>query len=84
MEKLNLNYNNLDFQEILSFIKNSSLGKQIIQDLNLTDKEIIDHYELINNYIKINKRCEKNTTGHMILGRVYPMIPNATLDLAGH
>lgn len=58
MEKLNLNYNNLDFQEILSFIKNSSLGKQIIQDLNLTDKEIIDHYELINNYIKINKRCE--------------------------
>ena len=29
MEKINLNYNNIDFQEILSFIKNSSLGKQI-------------------------------------------------------
>ena len=58
MEKLNLNYNNLNFDEILSFIKNSSLGKQLIEELKLSDKEIIDHYELINNYIKINKRCE--------------------------
>ena len=58
MEKLNLNYNNLNFDEILSFIKNSSLGKQLVEELKLSNKEIIDHYELINNYIKINKRCE--------------------------
>ena len=75
MEKINLNYNNLDFQEILSFIKNSSLGKQIISELNLTDKEVIDHYELINNYIKINKRCEAcksmNNCDHSTKGHRY-------------
>lgn len=59
MEKINLNYNaDLNYNEILKNINESTLAKKLINELNLSDQEIKDNYELINNYIKINKRCE--------------------------
>ena len=59
MEKINLNYKaDLNYDEILKSINESSLAQKLIKELCLDTNDIKNNYELINNYIKINRRCE--------------------------
>ena len=40
MEKVKLNYNNINYDEIVTKIKSSKVGQEIINDLELTEEEI--------------------------------------------
>ena len=58
MKKVDLNYSDINLDQIVLNIKNDSVGKAIVEKLQLTDNDIILYYELLNNYISINKSCE--------------------------
>ena len=57
MEKLNLKFSNSNVDEIVLNIKSNPLAKQVISQLHLTDEEIKNNYELINNFLSNNKSC---------------------------
>lgn len=58
MKKVDLNYSDIKLDEIILKIKNDNVGSKIIKELNLTEREILDNYELLNNYIATNTSCE--------------------------
>ena len=57
MEKLNLKFSDSNVDEIVLNIKSNPLAKQVINQLHLTDEEIKNNYELINNFLSNNKSC---------------------------
>ena len=57
MEKLNLKFSDSNVDEIVLNIKSNPLAKQVISQLHLTDEEIKNNYELINNFLSNNKSC---------------------------
>lgn len=86
MEKINLNYNtDYKIDEIVSRIKKDPLGKKIIKELSITDEEIERHYELLNNYISINKNCltchNMNDCDHSSKGLKYQLKRDLENDL---
>lgn len=88
MEKVNLNYNNINFDEIVLKIKSSRIGKEIIDELQLTDEEIKNNYELLNNYIKLNNSCENcksmNSCDHSTKGHRYGLKRDFDGDLTDY
>ena len=88
MEKVNLNYNNINYDEIVLKIKSSKIGKEIIEDLELTDEEIKNNYELLNNYIKLNSSCENcknmNYCDHSTKGHRYGLKRDFDGDLTDY
>lgn len=75
MEKIKMNYHELDTSSMLKYIKSFKTGLDIINLLNLTDEEVIKYYELLCNYIKINISCERcnnmNNCDHSTKGHKY-------------
>lgn len=59
MEKLELKYSSNNNEEIIKRIKANEVASKLINDLSLTDKQIIENSEMINNYIETNKCCQK-------------------------
>ena len=57
MEKINLKFSDSNVDEIVLNIKSNPLAKQVINQLHLTDEEIKNNYELINNFLSNNKSC---------------------------
>lgn len=58
MKKLDLEYHDqINLDEIVLHIKNSPMAKQLIVKENISDEEIKKHFELFNQYIKINEKC---------------------------
>lgn len=88
MEKVNLNYNNINFDDIASKIKSSNIGKEIIEELELSDEEIKNNYELLNNYIKQNISCENcknmNSCDHSTKGHRYGLKRDLDGDLTDY
>lgn len=81
LKKINLNYNNnFDYEKIIIAIKNNETAKELINRLNLTDEDIKNNYELINNYIKYNQDCmncnKMENCKHSTKGYVYELIKN--------
>lgn len=81
LKKINLNYNNnFDYEKIIIAIKNNETAKELISRLNLTDEDIKNNYELINNYIKYNQDCmycnKMENCKHSTKGYVYELIKN--------
>lgn len=75
MEKINLNYLNTNDDESILKIKNNPLCEKIIEELNITNEEIITNYELLSNFSKYNKKCltckGMNECDHSTKGYIY-------------
>lgn len=77
MEKLDLNYKNLNNNDLVNKIKKDPLGKDIIKQLKLDDNEIEYYYDFLKNYISINRDCKKcismNNCSHSSKGYIYQL-----------
>ncbi len=81
LKKIKLNYNSdFDYGKIIEAIKSNDTAKELIDRLNLTDEDIKNNYELINNYIKYNQDCmycnKMENCKHSTKGYVYELIKN--------
>lgn len=86
MEKLNLKTNsNLNLADLLAKIKNDSNVKPLLNDLKVTDEEIITYYELFNYYVTINQKCfhcqNKNECNHSTKGMIYQIVRDQYQEL---
>ena len=78
MEKINLDYNkDLNYEEILNNLKSNKLIKNLINELQLTNQDIINNFDLLNNYAKINKKClncnSRHNCDHSTKGHKYEL-----------
>ena len=62
MEKLQLNFNEIDENKILKELKENKVAKDLIDRLNLKDEVIIQSYDLILNYIRESSFCDSSCT----------------------
>ena len=58
MKQLKLNYQIEDVNSIVNNIKESNIIKELIENLNITDDEIITHYDLLSSYQLSNEKCQ--------------------------
>lgn len=89
MEKINLDYNkDLNYDKILNNLKSNPLIINLINALKLTDEEIINNFELLNNYAKTNKSClnckSRNDCDHSTKGHKYGLKRYGEHDLTDY